>query len=52
MKTFGGWRYRQAERGTYLWASPHGLRFVRDHEGTTDVTCGRPTRACPHPPDS
>ena len=39
-KTFGGWRYRQVERGTYLWTSPHGLSFVRDHDGTADVSPG------------
>jgi hypothetical protein len=55
LKTHGGWRYTQVERGTYLWASPLGLSFLRDHEGTLDVTRDRPTgptRACAHPPDS
>ena len=51
MKTHGGWRYRQVERGTYLWTSPHGLSFLRDHDGTLDVTGTDRSRACTHPPD-
>jgi hypothetical protein len=26
------------ERGSYLWTSPHGLQFLRDRDGTLDVT--------------
>ena len=26
------------ERGSYLWTSPHGYQFLRDREGTLDVT--------------
>jgi hypothetical protein len=52
LKTHGGWRYVPVERGSYLWTSPLGLRFLRDHDGTLDVTPDRPVRACPHPPDS
>ena len=33
------------ELGTFLWTSPHGYQFLRDHHGTLDVT--RDT----HPPD-
>ena len=51
LKTHGGWRYRAIERGSYLWTSPLGLRFLRDHDGTIDVTGDRPTTACAHPPD-
>jgi hypothetical protein len=32
------WTYTMLEPGSYLWASPHGLTFLRDHHGTTDVT--------------
>jgi hypothetical protein len=35
------------EPGSYLWSSPHGYQFLRDHRGTTDVTHDRAT----HPPD-
>jgi hypothetical protein len=56
LKTHGGWHYIPVERGTYLWTSPLGLSFLRDHDGTADVTRDvirdRPTRACAHPPDS
>jgi Domain of unknown function (DUF222) len=55
LKTHGGWRYTPVERGTYLWTSPLGLSFLRDHDGTLDVTPEHPTgpvRACAHPPDS
>jgi hypothetical protein len=26
------------ERGSYLWTSPHGYQFLRDRDGTLDVT--------------
>jgi hypothetical protein len=38
LKTHTAWRYDVLERGSYLWTSPHGLRFLRDREGTRDVT--------------
>src|SRR6188508_927633 len=37
-----GWGYTVLEPGTYLWSSPHGYQFLRDHRGTTDVTRARP----------
>ena len=40
-----GWHYTTLDPGTYLWSSPHGYQFLRDHTGTTDVTHDRP------PPD-
>ena len=42
-----GWTYTALEPGTYLWTSPHGYQFLRDHTGTTDVSRDQPTR----PPD-
>ena len=42
-----GWGYTVLEPGSYLWSSPHGYQFLRDHRGTTDVTRDRAT----HPPD-
>lgn len=56
LKTHTAWRYRIVEPGVYLWSSPHGLVFLRDPTGTTDVTpAGHdPTAgACHHvdPPD-
>ena len=37
-KTTGGWSYLTVEPGTYLWRSPLGYQFLRDHTGTLDVT--------------
>ena len=37
-----GWSYTVLEPGCYLWHSPHGYQFLRDHTGTTDVTRARP----------
>ncbi len=36
-----GWTYTALEPGTYLWTSPHGYQFLRDHTGTTDVSNDR-----------
>jgi hypothetical protein len=33
-----GWAYTPLEPGSYLWRSPLGLAFLRDHTGTHDVT--------------
>ena len=37
-----GWGYTVLEPGSYLWSSPHGYQFLRDHRGTTDVSHDRP----------
>ena len=37
-KTTGGWTYVTVEPGAYLWRSPLGYQFLRDHTGTLDVT--------------
>ncbi|MFA6298719.1 MAG: hypothetical protein WC642_06100, partial [Nocardioides sp.] len=34
IKTHGGWTYDVLDRGTYLWHSPHGHLYRRDHTGT------------------
>jgi hypothetical protein len=42
------------EPGSYLWSSPHGYQFLRDTEGTLDVSRDRrrsETGPDPHPPD-
>ena len=41
-----GWGYTVLEPGSYLWSSPHGYQFLRDHRGTTDVTRDQTS----HPP--
>jgi hypothetical protein len=38
MKTHGGWTYTMVEPGVFLWRSPHGHTYLRDHTGTTDLT--------------
>ncbi len=47
LKTHGRWRYTILDPGTYLWSSPHGYQFLRDHHGTLDVS---PDRKTHHPP--
>ena len=37
-KTTGGWNYITIEPGVYLWRSPLGYQFLKDHTGTLDVT--------------
>ncbi len=37
-KTHGHWTYTTLDPGTYLWASPHGYRYLVDHTGTQPVT--------------
>ena len=41
LKTFTRWRYRPGDQpGCYVWISPHGLRLLRDHTGTTEIGAG------------
>jgi hypothetical protein len=44
LKTHSAWRYAMVENGVFEWTSPHGLRYRRDHTGTTDLDP-------PDPPD-
>ncbi|MCX6396333.1 MAG: HNH endonuclease signature motif containing protein, partial [Propionibacteriales bacterium] len=37
LKTHAGWTYTQIDTGVYLWRSPHGYQFLRDHHGTHDL---------------
>ena len=46
-KTFGGWSYTPLDLGTYLWRSPHGYHYLRDHTGTLDVSTDAPRRRPP-----
>ncbi len=51
LKTHGSWRSVILEPGSYLWTSPHGYQFLRDHHGTLDVsTDRRPAPAVTHEP--
>ncbi len=38
LKTHTRWTYTMLEPGVYLWRSPHGYAFLRDREGTQDLT--------------
>lgn len=54
-KTHGRWTYQALERGTYVWTSPHGYQYLRDHHGTLDVSRDQhldPTDPCTHRPDA
>jgi hypothetical protein len=37
LKTHSAWRYETTAPGVFEWTSPHGLRYRRDHTGTTDL---------------
>jgi hypothetical protein len=37
LKTHSPWTYRMVEPGVFEWTSPHGLRYRRDHTGTTEL---------------
>ena len=50
LKTHSTWTYTVLEPGTYLWSSPHGYQFLRDHAGTLDVTPERPPPRPAAPP--
>ena len=45
------WTYTALEPGTYLWSSPHGYQFLRDHTGTLDVCRDRPRPPAVPPED-
>jgi hypothetical protein len=48
LKTHSGWTYTIVEPGTYLWSSPQGYQFLRNHEGTLDVSVERHCAGCRH----
>ena len=41
LKTHSAWTYTILEPGSYLWSSPHGYHYLRDHHGTLDVSPDR-----------
>jgi hypothetical protein len=38
MKTHAGWTYYMLLPGVFVWHSPHGHTWLRDKDGTTDLT--------------
>ncbi|HEX6151118.1 HNH endonuclease signature motif containing protein [Nocardioides sp.] len=51
LKTHSAWTYTILEPGSFLWTSPQGYQFLRDHEGTLDVTADRRNPRRPRPRD-
>ena len=59
LKTHGRWRYRMTEPGVFIWTSPLGHTYLRDHTGSRPaghsgpgpgpIDSARPAHA--HPPD-
>jgi hypothetical protein len=49
LKTHTPWTYTALDPGTYLWTSPHGHHYLRNTDGTTDVS---PDRRRHQPPDT
>jgi hypothetical protein len=45
LKTHSPWRYEMTAPGVFEWTSPHGLRYRRDHTGTTEIEQGLVTGA-------
>ena len=51
-----GWGYTVLEPGCYLWSSPHGYQFLRDHtrhhrrHPRQDIAPARPVATPPHTP--
>ena len=52
LKTHSAWTYTVLEPGAYLWTTPHGYQYLRDHHGTLDVTADRPRTDQPTHPTS
>jgi hypothetical protein len=50
LKTHSTWTCTVLEPGSFLWSSPHGYQFLRDHTGTADVTPERPPARTADPP--
>jgi len=50
LKTHSPWSYLVLDPGRYLWTSPHGYQFLRDQQGTLDVSRDRP-RPATGPPE-
>ncbi len=50
LKTHTTWIYTVIEPGSFLWTSPHGYQFLRDHTGTLYVSDDLRPRNL-HPPE-
>jgi hypothetical protein len=46
LKTKTPWTYQTLDHGTWLWTDPHGLTYLRNHNGTRALAASRvPARA-------
>ena len=51
LKTKGRWRYRMTQPGAFVWTSPHGHQYLRDHTGSQPLGPAAPADPTGHPPD-
>ncbi len=52
LKTKGRWRYQMTNPGVFVWTSPLGHHYLRDHTGSRQLTTDHATpRTAGHPPD-
>lgn len=51
----GRWRYAMTDPGVFVWTSPHGHTYLRDHTGSRPIDPDQPTpdtdQRPGHPPD-
>jgi hypothetical protein len=47
-RSIGGWHYRALTPGSYLWTSPHGYHYLRDHTGTQAIDPVEPDTGDPY----
>jgi hypothetical protein len=40
LKTHSAWTYEVVAPGVFIWTSPHGYRYLRDHTGTRPLDPG------------
>jgi len=51
LKTRGRWRYKMTSPGVFVWTSPLGHQFLRDHTGSRPIDPEHPIPPTGHPPD-
>ncbi|MEO5665695.1 MAG: HNH endonuclease [Nocardioides sp.] len=51
LKTHGRWSYTMTDPGVFVWTSPHGHQYLRDHTGSRPIDRADPTEPSGHPPD-
>jgi hypothetical protein len=51
LKTRGRWRYTMTTPGVFVWTSPHGHQYLRDHTGSRPIDPQHPAEPSGHPPD-